>query len=295
MLRKPIHQIFISSLAALLLASCSYNPFTTHNHLTGNAAGPIVGGVAGGATAGILGASKTVIGLSAVAGAAVGYYFTTRDFASGGVKALGGNVNVQGQYVTIDLPSDYVFDSNSDELLPDAEPALRSAINVLSYFPDDNIIVSGNTSGFGTSKREQELSERRARVISEFLWKNGVNDFQGNGITSRKLSYVGYGSYFPIANDIRLTGIRQNSRIQITGYPTSASLKMSGREKFFANIGKDEETIVYPKREPNVDYAFSEDQMPENFPAVHRAYGSPFRGWKGDSLIWKGTTTVYKK
>ncbi|MDX1900754.1 MAG: OmpA family protein [Gammaproteobacteria bacterium] len=255
----------------ILFAGCSYNPFTTNNHLTGNVAGTTVGAVAGAGTAAIFTSQKAVIGLAGLAGGLVGYYMTTLDFASGGIKRAGGDVYTQGQLVTINLSADYLFDSNSADLLPEAGPALNSAIKVLAYFPDDNIIVSGNSAGFGTSKRDQQLSERRARVIAQYLTLHGVDAFQASNTRVRKLTYVGYGNYFPISNDTTAVGLNQNSRIQITGYLSNSQLKLSGKEKFFANIGKDEEPLhMYTPAEPNVDYAFQEDHMPESFPNRNR-------------------------
>lgn len=244
----------------LFLAStgCSSNPFAT----TGNPAGAAAGGIIGGGGAALLGASKSVILASGIVGAAIGYYVTTLNYDAGGVRQVGGQVYTLGDYVTIEIPTDQIFDDNSSELLPEAYPVLQSALEVLRRYPNNNIMISGNTSGFGLRRFELKLSEERAQKVAAFLWANGVNGFKPDMmLPHRKLIYVGYGDYFPIANNIKASGIRANSRIQITGFPSKDELQLSKCEKVFANIGQLNETPI--NNEPNVSEAFKGDLLPD--------------------------------
>ncbi len=243
---------------AFSLASCDFN------HLTGNAVGPVAGAAIGAGGAAMFGASKPEIALLGLGGAGIGYYVTTLRFASGGVVQAGGQVYGIGDYATIEIPTDKLFDTNTAELLPEADPILRSAVVVLNRYPKNNIIVSGNTSGFGPVKFEQKLSEDRARAVANFLWSHGIGDFQGNSINMRKLNYVGYGNYFPIANHIRAQSIRQNSRIQITAYPTNAQLGIDKKQKTFNNIGSLQESSLSSGRATaDMSDIFCGDRLPE--------------------------------
>ena len=56
-------------------------------------------------------------------------------------------------------------------------------------------------------------------------------------LPDRQLIYVGYGSYFPIANNLHLKSIRSNSRIQITAYPPNGKLHLDQCYKVYQNIG----------------------------------------------------------
>ncbi len=242
--------IIFSSLCTLLLTatSCSFNPFTTDNELTGSAAGAALGGVVGAGSAALLGANKYVIALAGVGGAAVGYYVTTLNFASGGVVKAGGQVFSVGDYVTIEIPTDTIFEDNSADLLPEAGPALNSAVMVLARYPNNNILVSGNTSGFGPKRYELRLSEARAERVSAYLWSHGISAFKATDATvpTRRLMYVGYGNYFPISNNIKAASIRENSRIQITSFPGDAELGLCPRQKVFANIGEVQGEPIQP-------------------------------------------------
>lgn len=242
---------FFALTLLLPLGGCSFNPFTTNNELTGSPAPTIAGGAIGAGTAALLGGSKYTIGLAGLGGATLGYYLSTLTFAAGGIAQAGGQVYTLGDYATIELPTDSIFEDNTADLLPTAGPALESAVEVLKRYPNNNILVSGNTSGFGTARWERTLSEKRAREVASYLWAHGVSAFRSPSefdpsSPNRTLSYVGYGNYFPISNNIRAASIRQNSRIQITAYPTKNQLKLCDNQKVFANIGGSEDKPLEP-------------------------------------------------
>lgn len=229
--------IFLLTATFLLLTGCSYNPFVPKNDLTGNLGGAAVGAGVGSGLAWFAGASKGIIAAAGLGGAALGYYVTTLTFASAGLARGCGQVFTLGCFASVDIPSDSLFEPNTAEFLEDACPILDSAVAVMSRYPNNNIIVSGNTSGFASNRFERKLSEARARQVSAYLWMHGIGDFLNQSFEMRKLTYVGYGSYFPVANQIRNRAIRQNSHIQITAYPTDAQLYIDKRSRTFNNIG----------------------------------------------------------
>lgn len=228
----------------MALASCSYNPFITNNHTTGSAEGTVIGAGVGAGGVALLGGSKPLIALAGLGGGMLGYYVTTLRFDSGGVIRGGGQVYRVGDTVGIYIPSDNLFEPNTATFLPQAEPILNSAVAVLERYPNNNIIISGNTSGFGHPRWEQRLSEERAKKVSAFLWKNGINSFKEPTNDMRKLNFVGYGDYFPIANHYTNDGIRANSRIQIVSYPTTTDLELDKRHVAMRNMGADDDSDI---------------------------------------------------
>lgn len=234
-------------LLVLSLTACSYNPLSESNHTTGSPYGVAIGGAAGLGAAAALGAkSAPALTAATLGGAGIGYYVTSLRFASSGVVHAGGQVYTLGDYVTIEIPSDRLFIPNTAELTFDAEPILLSASDVLQRYCCQNILVSGNTSGFSNARFERKLSGERARVVSNYLWAHGVNNFQKISNDTRKLTYVGYGNYFPIANEIKNQGIRANSRIQITMYPTRDQLLIEKKKQVFNNMGGYDESHLAP-------------------------------------------------
>jgi len=227
-------------LPLLLLPACSSTPFQQTNGTSSPAVAPLVGAAVGAGSASLMKLSKPLIALAGIGGAGLGYYVTTLHFDSTGIAQAGGQVYTVGDYVTIDIPSDNLFDVNSSDFLPQAQSTLESVVTVLNRYPCHNIIIAGNTSGFNTDKSEQKLSENRARQIAAFLWSHGIPGDQEDN--QRRLIYVGYDNYLPIANTITAKGIRTNSHIQITASPPDAKVMDEGVFKVFRNIGAFDES-----------------------------------------------------
>jgi outer membrane protein OmpA-like peptidoglycan-associated protein len=140
-----------------------------------------------------------------------------------------------GGYIGIYIPSDILFVPNTAEFTPQAKPILDSAADILQRYPNNNILISGNTSGFGQARWEQHLSEKRAQRVAAYLWNAGVSQFKGNTNNTRKFQTVGNGDYLPIASDLTNKGIRENSRIQITSYPSDCNLNTGRKSQTFLN------------------------------------------------------------
>lgn len=219
------------------LSSCSYNPFYKNNTTTGSAAGAVIGAGAAGGSVALLGGSKPLIALSSLGGGALGYYMTTLRYEAGPIYYAGGQVYKLGNFVGIYIPSDKLFEANTADFLPQAPLILCSAETILKRYPNNNIMVSGSTSGFANERWELSLSEARAQKVAAYLWKSGINGFMGENIDTRRLNYVGYGDFFPIAHDYTNKSIRQNSRIQITSYPSDVVLHTEERRATMRNIG----------------------------------------------------------
>lgn len=221
----------------LLLAGCTYNPFIRDNNTTGSPVSTLIGAsVAGGGVA-LLGAPRPWIFGAGLLGGAFGYYVSTLRHDAGAIIRYGGQVYKVGDFIGIYIPTDCLFESNTADFLPKARAILDSTAAVLQRYPDNNILISGNTSGFYCSRWEQWLSERRAQRVAAFLWNAGINNFKDRSLDMRTLNYVGYGDYFPIANKISNTGLRQNSRIQIVSYPSSYDLQIDKRRMAVHNVG----------------------------------------------------------
>lgn len=240
----------------VLLTGCTYNPLSSNNHLTGSGTATLVGAGLGAGSVALLGAPRPLIVLAGIGGGALGYYVTTLRFESAGVMRVGGNVYTLGDYVTIEIPSDQLFDPNSTELLPEAEPILNSAITVLQRYPNHNILISGNTSGTGPARYEQALSEEQARQVAAYFWAHDASLTNRCAYDSpRQLTYVGYGNYFPIANNIRAKSIRQNSRIQITAYPARTPLPANECGKVYKPCATPKEEPCAPAQPPKYDFS----------------------------------------
>ena len=237
-MKRKVTIISALALSLSLLSGCSYNPFTPwSNDTTGSAAGTLIGTGAGAGSVALLGGTRYPIIAGGIVGGAIGYYATTLRFASGGVMQTGGQVYQVGDVVGIYIPTDNLFELNTADFSYKAIPVLDSAADVLARYPNNNIIISGSTSGFGRPKREQVLSEQRAGKVASYLWNAGINNFKDLSNDMRRLQYVGYGDFFPIASSHRNEGVRENSRIQIISYPSNCDLGLDKRQAALRNVG----------------------------------------------------------
>ena len=97
------------------------------------------------------------------------------------------------------------FETNSDVLVPEASAVLRDAAETLKKNPDIVVEVEGHTDSDGDGNYNQQLSERRALAVRDFITNQGVD-------TSR-LSVRGYGESQPIADNNSAEGKRANRRV----------------------------------------------------------------------------------
>lgn len=207
------------------------------NHPTGSATSTLIGAGAGAGSIGLLGGSKAMMVFGGLGGGAIGYYVSTLRYDSGGIIQGGGKVYRVGDMLGIYIPGDKLFEPNLAEFTPEAPAILDSVATVLKRYPNNNIIISGNTTDFYTRKWEQRLSEKRAQKVAAYLWNAGINNFKNKSNDTRKLTVVGYGDYFPIASKLTNAGIRENNRIQITSYPSNTDLEIDKKHMVMRNFG----------------------------------------------------------
>ena len=120
--------------------------------------------------------------------------------------ARGVQVDVAGCEIKeeIRLPG-VTFETNSDRLLPGAEQVLIDAAATLRKNPTIKVEVAGHTDSDGAEAYNEELSERRARTVRDFL---SAQDVDADRMTVR-----GYGESRPIADNSTADGKAQNRRV----------------------------------------------------------------------------------
>lgn len=242
-------------LSLILQSGCNYNPFIGDNHLSGSPGATVVGAGAGVGIVSLFRGSPPALVLGGLTGGALGYYSSTLRYDAGGLIQGGGQMYKLGDFVGINIPTDKLFIVNTDDFTYQAPQILDSAATILQRYPNNNILVSGNTSGFARPRWERQLSLKRAQKVAAYFWNAGINQFKDKISGMRKLNYVGYGDYFPIASDHTNNGIRENSRIQITSYPDDCDLHLDKRHAALNNVGgmdtSDTDNAASCKGDPN--------------------------------------------
>jgi outer membrane protein OmpA-like peptidoglycan-associated protein len=100
-----------------------------------------------------------------------------------------------------------LFDFNKASLKSEFEKRLGQIAEILRKYPELDIIISGHTDNIGAESYNQNLSENRAKTVSDYLIKKGI--------APNRLSYIGYGSQKPLLDNSTETGRAQNRRVEI--------------------------------------------------------------------------------
>jgi len=104
---------------------------------------------------------------------------------------------------------DVEFETNSAKIKPVSYPVLDNAIKTLKDWGDSNVEVAGHTDKRDTSKADynQKLSEKRAKSVSDYLVKHGIDE--------KRLTAKGYGFDYPVAENDPIEGNKANRRVEL--------------------------------------------------------------------------------
>jgi outer membrane protein OmpA-like peptidoglycan-associated protein len=120
-------------------------------------------------------------------------------------------VKEEARGLVITLSGSVLFRSNESELLPGARTRLDQVAAALLETKDRTLIVEGHTDSQGTVPHNNDLSERRAQSVRDYL--------TGRGYPADQTSAIGYGSQRPIADNKTAEGRANNRRVEIVVSP----------------------------------------------------------------------------
>jgi outer membrane protein OmpA-like peptidoglycan-associated protein len=182
---------------------------TTSHDKTVKGAG--IGAAAGAATALLVGkheADQILIGsaVGAIAGAGVGAYLDAQERK---ITHIPGTTveRVDSDTMVVRFDSDVLFPLGSDRPSAQSLSMLGELGDVLVGYPKTAVVVQGFTDSSGSPQSNQELSERRALAVKDFLIERGVN--------GRRIAAIGHGEQYPIASNGFEDGRRRNRRVTI--------------------------------------------------------------------------------
>jgi outer membrane protein OmpA-like peptidoglycan-associated protein len=100
------------------------------------------------------------------------------------------------------------FPSASAEIRPDNFSLLTKVQRVLREFPDQSITIGGYTDSRGNEDYNQQLSEKRAQAVRDYLLAN-------MSLSADRITAKGYGESQPIATNDTEQGRAKNRRIDV--------------------------------------------------------------------------------
>lgn len=98
------------------------------------------------------------------------------------------------------------FDTNLFELKQESYPELNKLVSFMKSNQAINIEISGHTDSTGDKKKNQLLSENRAKAVYDFL--------QSKGVQASRMTFAGYGDSKPVAGNDTDEGRAMNRRTE---------------------------------------------------------------------------------
>ncbi len=206
-----------ASVSMVALPACTtINPYTeekqTAKATEGATIGGIVGAILGAATAGRGHRAENALigaGVGAIAGGGAGYYMDVQE-AKLRQKLEGTGVHVarNGNDISLVMPGDVTFETNSASLDSKFFSVLDSVGTVLQEYKSTLVTVAGYTDSTGPAEYNQTLSEKRATAVALYL--------NSRGVAKERLAAIGHGEAHPVAGNDTAEGRARNRRVEIT-------------------------------------------------------------------------------
>mgnify|MGYP001814592036 CR=1 FL=1 len=210
---------------AVFVSGCKTLDAYTRDEKTSSATKGALIGAAAGAVAGLISGDDAVerrqhaligAGIGALAGGSIGYYMDKQEAElRAELEGTGVSVTRIGDNITLNMPGNVTFATDSSDLSPAFFDVLNSVGKVLGEYEQTVVEVAGHTDSTGAESYNQSLSERRATSVSTYL--------QGQGVMSQRLITVGMGELRPVADNSSAAGRQANRRVEITMVPLTAS------------------------------------------------------------------------
>ena len=206
------------------LTGCyTYDPYTGDKKVSdttkgagiGAAAGIVVGLLTGGDAAAHRKNALIAAGVGALAGGAIGNYMDRQqaqlrhDLAGTGVS-----VTRMGDNITLNMPGNITFQTGSSELDPSFYKVLNSVNLVVKKYDKTVVEVAGHTDNTGAAEYNQQLSERRANSVAQYL--------ESQGLANNRVVTVGAGETRPVADNATPEGRQANRRVELTLTPLTS-------------------------------------------------------------------------
>jgi outer membrane protein OmpA-like peptidoglycan-associated protein len=207
--------------ATVGLAGCqTTNPYTGEQQTSKAAKGAGIGAAAGAVVGLITGddskerKERALIGagVGALAGGSVGYYMDVQEAKlRQQLQGTGVSVTRMGDNITLNMPGNITFKTDSADLNSSFFSVLDSVSLVLKEYEKTIVEVAGHTDSTGSDQYNQALSERRAQTVATYLG--------GKGVMQQRMITVGAGEGRPVATNDTADGRQLNRRVELTLTP----------------------------------------------------------------------------
>ena len=224
MSNRSLKIILAVTVFAMFVSGCKTLDAYTRDEKTSAATKGALIGAAAGVVVGLISGDDAVerrqhaligAGIGALAGGSIGYYMDRQEAKlRAELEGTGVSVTRRGDNITLNMPGNVTFATNSSDLSPAFFSVLNSVGKVLGEFEQTVVEVAGHTDSTGANSYNQSLSERRAGSVASYL--------QAQGVIAQRVITVGMGETRPMASNSSAAGRQTNRRVEITMVPLTA-------------------------------------------------------------------------
>jgi outer membrane protein OmpA-like peptidoglycan-associated protein len=217
--RIAVLSLLIVFVFGLSMAGCKSMNKTQKGAVIGGASGAVVGGVVGKSVGNT--AMGAIIG-AAVGGAGGAIIGRQMDKQAEEIAKDMGDAEVirEGEAIVIKFKEKVLFAYDHYDLSPNAKGSLDKLRTTLIKYPETNITVIGHTDSKGTMAYNQNLSEERAKSVTDYTSRGGIDN--------NRLTAIGKGETDPIASNDTEEGSASNRRVE---FVITANEKMKADAK----------------------------------------------------------------
>lgn len=208
--------------AMLATSACVTDPDTGERRISKAAIGGIGGALGGYLLGDLVGGrhdrTEKIVGagIGGIAGAGIGAYMDKQEREMR-ARTAGTDVRIvrQGDDLILNIPSGINFAYNDARVAPPFQRTLDQVAGVLGDYNRTYVDVYGHTDSTGSDSYNQDLSERRAVSVADYLVSRGVQ--------SARIGTRGFGETQPVASNDSEEGRAANRRVEIKIVPIPAS------------------------------------------------------------------------
>ena len=217
---KHLLTVLVAGITLVTGACSTLDPYTREEKTSAATKGAAIGAAAG-AVVGLISGDDAVdrrqkalilAGVGALAGGAVGYYMDRQQAElRAELEGTGVSVTRIGDNITLNMPGNITFATDSSDLSPAFFDVLGSVSKVLNKYEKTVVEVAGHTDSTGTDQYNQSLSQRRAGSVAQYL--------RSQGILGERVMELGLGEQYPVADNATADGRQLNRRVELTLVP----------------------------------------------------------------------------
>lgn len=207
---------FNKSIFSIITFSLIMSGCAATNTEKGAAIGAVAGAILGKSTSNhkdkrlVFGAA-----IGAIAGAAIGGYMDRQEEAfREELSDSGIDVIREGDNIRLVMPSNITFATNQSYITSGFHTTLNDVAKVLIKFDKTYLSIEGHTDSQGSDTFNQNLSEKRAESVKNYLVQQSILD--------GRLQVTGYGESSPLVDNNSENNRAVNRRVEIQIIPSKA-------------------------------------------------------------------------